>query len=203
MQRYYLVAKKVTQLNIILLQNIAVRQQPPASLSGRPLNERFQAQGNLLDILDEHVFINHPHALLECFLIMQRHAELQGMTARTLRALWRRSASSSTLPSEQTHTTATISFNCSRSHEGKHTNSGALNQYGILGAYIPAFGRIEGQMQHDLFHVYTVDPTHSASTQECEAPGHGRNMLMNIRLMTRLITGFERHWLLYVAAPLS
>ena len=32
-----------------------------------------------------------------------------------------------------------------------------MNQYGILGRYIPAFGRIVGQMQHDLFHVYTVD----------------------------------------------
>jgi [protein-PII] uridylyltransferase len=32
-----------------------------------------------------------------------------------------------------------------------------MNRYGILGNYIPAFGRIIGQMQHDLFHVYTVD----------------------------------------------
>ncbi|MDO8208156.1 MAG: HD domain-containing protein, partial [Gallionella sp.] len=32
-----------------------------------------------------------------------------------------------------------------------------MRQYGILGRYIPAFGRIIGQMQHDLFHVYTVD----------------------------------------------
>ena len=32
-----------------------------------------------------------------------------------------------------------------------------MNQYGVLGRYIPAFGRIVGQMQHDLFHVYTVD----------------------------------------------
>ena len=32
-----------------------------------------------------------------------------------------------------------------------------MNQYGMLGRYLPAFGRIVGQMQHDLFHVYTVD----------------------------------------------
>src|SRR5207237_631603 len=32
-----------------------------------------------------------------------------------------------------------------------------MNQYGILGRYLPVFGRIVGQMQHDLFHVYTVD----------------------------------------------
>ena len=32
-----------------------------------------------------------------------------------------------------------------------------MNQYGVLGRYLPEFGRIVGQMQHDLYHVYTVD----------------------------------------------
>jgi len=32
-----------------------------------------------------------------------------------------------------------------------------MNQYDVLGRYLPLFGRIVGQMQHDLYHVYTVD----------------------------------------------
>ena len=32
-----------------------------------------------------------------------------------------------------------------------------MNTYGVLGRYIPAFGRIVGRMQYDLFHAYTVD----------------------------------------------
>ncbi len=32
-----------------------------------------------------------------------------------------------------------------------------MNTYGVLGLYIPAFGRIVGRMQYDLFHAYTVD----------------------------------------------
>ncbi len=32
-----------------------------------------------------------------------------------------------------------------------------MNDYGVLGRYIPAFGRVVGRMQYDLFHAYTVD----------------------------------------------
>ena len=32
-----------------------------------------------------------------------------------------------------------------------------MRRYGVLGRYIPEFGRVIGQMQHDLFHIYTVD----------------------------------------------
>jgi [protein-PII] uridylyltransferase len=34
---------------------------------------------------------------------------------------------------------------------------GRMKRYGILGNYLPEFGRVIGQMQHDLFHIYTVD----------------------------------------------
>ncbi|NJR71770.1 MAG: ACT domain-containing protein, partial [Gammaproteobacteria bacterium] len=46
-----------------------------------------------------------------------------------------------------------------------------MSRYGILGRYLPAFGRIVGQMQHDLFHVYTVD----------------EHILMVLRNMRRLV----------------
>ncbi|GIS75520.1 MAG: hypothetical protein CM1200mP12_12390 [Gammaproteobacteria bacterium] len=32
-----------------------------------------------------------------------------------------------------------------------------MKQLGILGRYLPEFGRVTGQMQYDLFHIYTVD----------------------------------------------
>jgi [protein-PII] uridylyltransferase len=41
--------------------------------------------------------------------------------------------------------------------EGIHRNLRRMNRYGILGLYLPEFGLIVGQMQHDLFHIYAVD----------------------------------------------
>jgi [protein-PII] uridylyltransferase len=73
-----------------------------------------------------------------------------------------------------------------------------MTQYGILGRYIPAFGRIVGQMQHDLYHVYTVDE-------------HIFKVVRNLRrytvaelaheypLCSRLINDFERPEVLYLA----
>ena len=44
-----------------------------------------------------------------------------------------------------------------------------MNTYGVLGRYIPAFGRIVGRMQYDLFHAYTVD-AHTLFVREQPAP---------------------------------
>jgi len=198
MQRYFRCARKITQLNTILQQNIAVRYQPLAAFHTRPLNEHFQVCGDLLDIADELLFERHPGTLLESFLLMEEHAELKGMTARTLRALWRGrkliNAAYRRNPANNACFMKLLMAPRGQTHEFRR-----LNQYSILGSYIPAFGRIVGQMQHDLFHVYTVDQ-------------HILQVLRNVRrfgmeehaheypLLTRLMNGFEKPWLLFIAA---
>ena len=66
-----------------------------------------------------------------------------------------------------------------------------MNQYGILGRYLPAFGRIVGQMQHDLYHVYTVDEHILMVVRNLrrftEAAARAR-----ISALHRLIANFER-----------
>jgi [protein-PII] uridylyltransferase len=155
MQRYYRTKRAVRQFNTILIQSLhdhLFRETPPQ----QGLNERFKAIGTLLDIRDEHLFEQTPGAIFELFLLMEQHPELTDLSTRTLRELWR----------AQYHIDAAFRrdpLNHSRFMEIIRQPKGVLhalrrmNQYGILGAYIPAFGRIVGQMQHDLFHVYTVD----------------------------------------------
>ncbi|NNM80724.1 MAG: [protein-PII] uridylyltransferase [Gallionella sp.] len=155
MQRYYQTRRAVRQFNTILLQNLhdyLFRETPPR----HPLNERFSVVGTLLDIRDERLFEHTPAAIFELFLLLQQHNELSDLTAKTLRAVWR----------AQDKIDAAFRrdpLNRSRFMEMLRQPQGVLhglrrmNQYGILGRYLPAFGRIVGQMQHDLFHVYTVD----------------------------------------------
>src|SRR6185295_5255661 len=89
MQRYYRAAKTVTQLNTIVLQNIGARLFPQPEDSARSLNERFEIRNELLHVVEEELFERQPSAILESFLLMMQHHELRGMTAPTLRALWR------------------------------------------------------------------------------------------------------------------
>lgn len=198
MQRYYRNAKEITGLNTILLQNIGAALAPQSELIPQPIDENFQAVGDLLDMRDEEVFERHPAAILDSFLVMQESSDLRGMTARTLRALWRaRERITPEFRAEPRH--RALFLKLFQSERGIVHEFRRMNQLDILGAYLPAFGNIVGQMQHDLFHVYTVDQ-------------HILQVLRNLRrftmaefaheypLCSRLISDFDRHWLLYVAA---
>ncbi|WP_341679014.1 [protein-PII] uridylyltransferase [Niveibacterium sp. SC-1] len=198
MQQYFLAAKKVTQLNTLLLQNLETQILPQEADGIQEINARFNKRQSLLDIADDQLFEREPAALLEAFLLMEQHPDLKGMSARTLRALW---ASRDRIdedfredPANRANFLALFQQDSGITHEFRR-----MNQYDILGHYLPAFGRIVGQMQHDLFHVYTVDQ-------------HILQVMRNLRRMsmdehaheyplcTRLMSSLERHWLLFVAA---
>jgi [protein-PII] uridylyltransferase len=198
MQRYYQTAKGVTQLNTILLQNLEARLAPRPDTEPRALNERFEVRSELLHVRQENTFAREPTAILECFLLMMQHQELRGMTARTLRALWR-ARFSIDAAFRRDPMPKLLFLHILQQPRGIVHEFRRMNQYGILGRYLPEFGRIVGQMQHDLFHVYTVDQ-------------HILMVMRNLRRLTmpefahefplasELMNGFERRWLLYIAA---
>ena len=198
MQEYYRTAKSVTQLNTILLQNMGTAIFPPAAQVPQVINERFQNTHQLLDVTDEDVFNKKPGAILEAFSVMQQHSELKGMTARTIRALWRaRQLIDDAFRSDPENKACFVSL--FKQPRGVLHELRRMNQFDILGRYLPNFGAIVGQMQHDLFHAYTVDQ-------------HILRVLRNLRrfsesefgheypFCSQLISNFDRPWVLYVAA---
>ena len=93
MQRFYRTAIEIGQLNTIVLQNLNALIAPPRSRATTPINEHFHSRNEMLEANDEGLFKRTPGAMLEAFIILQQRHELKGITAGTLRSLWRASAS--------------------------------------------------------------------------------------------------------------
>jgi [protein-PII] uridylyltransferase len=155
MQRYYRTVMDVSLLNELLLQlfreAILSESEPP-----RPLNARFQVRNGSLEALNDEVFARNPSALLELFALLQQNPEISGVRAPTMRAvtrnLWLIDEEFRQNPRHHR-----LFLEILRSPVGVTHELRRMNTYGVLGRYIPAFGRIVGRMQYDLFHAYTVD----------------------------------------------
>lgn len=156
MRRYYRTVMRLEVLNDLLLQHY--RQTLGASGAGREpveLDERFQARGAYLETVRPGVFEEDPVAILEAFWLMARHPDLEGATAATLREIRAQRHQVEGLADDARARKVFVSL--LREGGGVFRALNRMNRYGILGRYLPAFGRIVGHMQYDLFHVYTVD----------------------------------------------
>jgi [protein-PII] uridylyltransferase len=155
MQRYYRTIIDVALLNELLLQlfreAILTDDQPP-----QPLNPRFRVRNDYLEAVNEDVFGRYPSALLEMFVLLQQNPQIRGVRAGTIRAvvrnLWLIDEEFRQNPRNHR-----LFLEILRAPRGVTHELRRMNDYGVLGRYIPAFGRVIGRMQYDLFHVYTVD----------------------------------------------
>ncbi|HNR22442.1 MAG TPA: [protein-PII] uridylyltransferase [Steroidobacteraceae bacterium] len=155
MQRYYRTVMDVSLLNELLLQlfreAILTAGTPP-----QPLNPRFQVRNDYLEAISDDLFARTPSALLELFVLLQQHPQIRGVRAETIRAIGR----SLWLIDEEFRQNPRhhrLFLEILRAPVGVTHELRRMNNYGVLGRYIPAFGRIVGRMQYDLFHAYTVD----------------------------------------------
>ncbi len=197
MKRYYWAAKAVTQLNQILLLNIEERLNP-GSRPLRRINERFLDKAGMLEVASDDLYVREPHAILETFLVFETMVGIKGLSARTLRALYNaRGVMNSKFRSDPVNRETFRRI--LQQPEGITHAMRLMNQTSVLGRYLWVFRRIVGQMQHDLFHVYTVDQ-------------HILMVLRNVRrffmaehsheypMCSQLAAGWDKPWILYIAA---
>ena len=197
MKQYYWAAKAVTQLNQILLMNIEERLSP-STYTLRRINDHFNEKAGMIDVSSDDVYQRNPHAILETFLVYQTTIGVKGLSARTLRALYNARDLMDSAYRKDPVNQATFR-NILMQPEGITHAMRLMNQTSVLGRYLWVFRRIVGQMQHDLFHVYTVDQ-------------HILMVLRNVRrffivehaheypFCSQLASGWDKPWLLYVAA---
>jgi [protein-PII] uridylyltransferase len=198
MRRYYWAAKAVAQLNQILMLNIEERVAGLQDAPMRPINDKFLERAGMLEVASDDLYERHPHAILETFLTYETTVGTRGLSARTLRALYNARELMNAEWRRDPVNRATF-MKMLQTPEGQTHAFRLMNQTSVLGRYLWVFRRIVGQMQHDLFHVYTVDQ-------------HILMVLRNVRrflipehaheypFCSQLASQFDRPYVLYVAA---
>jgi [protein-PII] uridylyltransferase len=156
MQRYYRTVMDLSRLNEMLLQLFEEEILMDPHAEPKPINERFQVKNGYLQTINDHVFSQDPSALLELFLLLQQHSDLRGVSAFTV-GLIRRNLYLIDEEFRQNPRNHRLFLSILRAPAGVTHELRRMNLYGVLGLYIPSFGRIVGRMQYDLFHTYTVD----------------------------------------------
>jgi [protein-PII] uridylyltransferase len=197
MQSYYLSVKYISLINEILIKTLETTLNKSEAII-TPINDRFEVKNGLLEAKTALLFQKQPTAILECFLLLQQHLEIKGMSANLLRELQRvKKMVNQDFRNNIENKKLFLSILMQK--DGVNHSLRRMNSYGILGQYLPVFGKIVGQMQHDLFHVFTVD-------------AHILNVITNLRrfakpelkhefpLCTQLFDSFEKPHLLYLAA---
>ena len=155
MQKYYRTVMDISLLNEMLLQLFreAILTQSAAPVA---INARFQIRNDYLEVTNPEVFARYPSALLELFVLLQQHPDVRGVRAETIRLIGTHvSLIDEEFRQNPRHHRLFIEILCAPvgvTHELRR-----MNLYGVLGRYIPSFGRVVGRMQYDLFHAYTVD----------------------------------------------
>ncbi len=197
MQKYYRTVMDVSLLNEMLLQLFREAILTPGG-APQPLNPRFQVRNDYLEVTNKDVFDRAPSALLELFVLLQQNPQLRGVRAETIRLI----GTHVPLIDEEfrqnpRHHRLFMEILCAPvgvTHELRR-----MNLYGVLGRYIPAFGRVVGRMQYDLFHAYTVD-AHTlfvvSNLRKLAIPAYNEEM----PALSQIMQSLPRQELAYLAA---
>ena len=157
MKDYYLCARQVQQMNQLLIQvfeeNIILTHDKEDTT---PINRRFQINSGYIETINSGIFAIYPYSMLELFLILQQNPWIKGIRANTIRQLHAHLHLIDNIFRADIKNRS-LFMEIIRHGSGLTHTLHKMNRTGILGAYIPEFGVVVGQMQHDLFHTYTVD----------------------------------------------
>lgn len=198
MRRYYQTAKSVYQLSLMLRQMIKEHLSDESHLRRLPIDKTFFRYGYRLDVSDINSIKNEPNALLKAFYWLECIPELKQMGATLLRALWHaRDCINEAFRNNPANTETFL-----RIMKLEHGVSHALinmNRWGVLDRFIPAFNHLVGQMQHDLFHDFTVDQ-HSLLTVQNIRYFNQSEYAHEYPLCSQLVTNFHEPWRLVFAA---
>ncbi len=157
MKEFYRTLRRVAELNKMLLQlfdqAIITNKRDVAPVV---LDEDFQIRGHLIEATKPALFQARPETILDMFLHVAKNSEIEGIAAPTLRQLRtarrRLNRFLIDIPAAREKFMELV-----RQPNALQKAFRLMHRHGVLSAYLPQWSHIVGQMQFDLFHVYTVD----------------------------------------------
>jgi [protein-PII] uridylyltransferase len=197
MHQYYRTVLTLHELNDVLLQYLdeAIHREQSAVIT--PINARFQLHNRFIEVTHDKVFEETPSALLEIFLLMGRDRSIEGVRAATIRLIresrWLINDDFRRQPHNNKLFMELFSLN-----QDLPVQLRRMKRYGILGRYLPEFGQITGQMQHDLFHRYTVD-AHTLLVIENMSRFYRNDAGEDFRIASHVVKRLAKPELLYIA----
>lgn len=197
MKTYYRHASTIAAIVDMLLENIEEEVINTSQVLQAPINERFMLMGNKIAVRHDKVFQDTPFAVLELFYLLgQSPAEL-GVRANTIRLL-RQARHIIDDRFRHDPMNNALFLQILQSPYRLFTQLKRMKRYGILGRYLPEFGHVIGQMQYDLFHVYTVDAHALLVVQNMRLLRHAQAR-QTFPLASKIIHGLANRTLLYIA----
>ncbi|MBQ0761479.1 [protein-PII] uridylyltransferase [Marinobacter psychrophilus] len=157
MQSYYRAVLALAELTDVILQHYdeAILGSGQEDVI-QPINKRFQIRNHYIEAINNQVFAYAPFAIMELFVLMAQNPAIRGIRATTIRSL--RAHRHLIDDAFRANLAVTSLFmELLRTPDKLDQTLVTMKKYSVLGRYLPEFGRIIGQMQHDLFHIYTVD----------------------------------------------
>ncbi len=166
MKHYFLVAKDVGDLTAVLCAELEEREAKPAPVLSRmmakfrptgrrtlPETEDFIVDNNRINVANPDVFVREPLNLIAIFRFAQAnnlalHPDATRAIRRSLKLIDR---------DFRQDTKANHLFLEILTSQDAETVLRRMNETGVLGRFIHAFGRVVAMMQFNMYHHYTVD----------------------------------------------
>jgi len=160
MKRYFLIAKDVGDLTRIFCAALEAEQKRPPIFSlnrliGRkPVIDGFPIVGGRLSVTGRRAFTDDPVNLLRLFRVAQVHdLDIHPKALQTIT----RNLGLIDAKLRGNEEANRLFLDMLTSPKDPETTLRRLNEAGVFGRFITDFGRVVAQMQHDMYHVYTVD----------------------------------------------
>ena len=198
MRDYYHTAHNLEVRCTLLLDILRERFAPRrVRAPSRSINRRFRLRDGQVEVRQAAVFRHSPWTMLEALHCLAQERGARRLAPATSRALCQHSGDMDAKARADLRTRS-LFMELLRGHGGARALR-LLHRYRLLGACLPYFGEVEGRMQFDLFHAYTVD---EHSLRVVDQVGHwleGRKD-PSFPLAARLVRSLPKPELLLIAA---